>query len=362
MGMPLCRLRYRGIITLFSLMTIYIYYCVIQLAIDVYDEDKFYQVRKNNVRNLRTPSVAFNQSKVHNSTNDGNLTTVENIAHQVINCTQCEHKQEFSCRNVSDIRIFSSLGHGTTKEVFRGKYDGREMAVKMVTSKVLDVKKCLERKMFWKREECYLLANYKILKEILFVRQLQHPNILQSIGYCVRNEITSGRVVDHGVISVTELGKTFNLNKYSRLPWEQKMKTTIELLDLLDYFAHSPIGSLIMTDIKTSQFLVVGDKVKLGDMDDVSSEEKKCETSKDCYLDNRNYGIQCVGNICRGINSKFNLHYFNKKIFSLILKTAPSKSLTDETTSALNRIKHPNSTAVQIKQSLQRILLKATNP
>ncbi|XP_033127475.1 extracellular tyrosine-protein kinase PKDCC-like isoform X2 [Anneissia japonica] len=317
MGMPLCRLRYRGLITLFSLMTIYIYYCVIQLTIEAYDEDPYYQVRKNNVRNLRTSSVAFNQSKVHNSTNDVNLTTVENIAHQVINCTQCEHKQEFSCRNISDVRIISSLGHGTTKEVFRGKYDGREMAVKMVTSKVLDVKKCLERKMFWKQEECYILANYKILKEILFVRQLQHPNILQ---------------------------------------------TTIELLDLLDYFAHSPIGSLIMTDINTSQFLVVGDKVKLGDMDDVSSEEGKCETSRDCYLDNRNYGIQCVVNICRGINSKFNLHYFNKKIFSKILLTAPSTSLKDETTSALNYIKHPNSTAVQIKQSLQRILLKATNP
>ncbi|XP_071952703.1 extracellular tyrosine-protein kinase PKDCC-like [Antedon mediterranea] len=352
------RLKYRGFLTFCGIATLYIYYSMVQLTADVYYDDPYLQVKRNVARDTRTNSTINNGT---NSTSDSTIVRKSLSPIKIENCTAPQHDEEttFSCSNISNIKILKSLGHGVTKEVFLGVYDDEEVAVKMVTSKVQDVRKCLQRKKYWKEQDCYLLANYKLLKEMLFMQQLHHPNILKRIGYCVRNEKTSGHVDDHGVISVAELGSQFNPGKYKRTSWERRMTTTIELLDLLDYFAHSPLGSLMMTDMKHTQFLVVNNRVKLGDMDDVTNEEQKCKTEKECYIDKIDYGIQCVNGICKGINAKFNLHFFNSKIFSLILQSGTSASIADETRRALRHgIKHPNSTALEIKQSLQQILLK----
>ena len=104
-------------------------------------------------------------------------TSHDAVAKQVIEISQ--QPQLLSCANLSQFKRGLFLGRGFTKSVYKSTYKGEEVAVKMITSDVEDIKACLERKLYYKKEECYLYANYKLLKEITLGLQLQHRNILK---------------------------------------------------------------------------------------------------------------------------------------------------------------------------------------
>ena len=81
------------------------------------------------------------------------------------------------CEEIATLTLKRRVGRGTTKDVYSSDYGNTQVAVKMVSPKVPDIRACMRRKMFRSKEECYVYANYKILKEIALAQQLQHPNI-----------------------------------------------------------------------------------------------------------------------------------------------------------------------------------------
>ena len=84
-----------------------------------------------------------------------------------------------SCRDIESIDIKERLGRGVTKDVYRGVYKGRSVAVKMVTNKVEDIKSCWKRNKYKTWSECYVYANYKLMKEVALAMQLDHPNVVK---------------------------------------------------------------------------------------------------------------------------------------------------------------------------------------
>ncbi|XP_035685013.1 uncharacterized protein LOC118421673 [Branchiostoma floridae] len=74
-----------------------------------------------------------------------------------------------------------------------------------------------------------------------------------------------------------------------------------------------------MADMGPSQFVWVGDKVKLSDMDDVSSVEQACAVDSDCYIGHIRNLTPCVDGVCRGLNAKHNMNGAFRRIFQHIL-------------------------------------------
>ncbi|XP_066295790.1 extracellular tyrosine-protein kinase PKDCC-like [Branchiostoma lanceolatum] len=230
-----------------------------------------------------------------------------------------DESELLSCKDIDEISIIKPLGRGYTKVVELGSYRGVEVAVKRVKSFVKDVTACKAR-IEWKRHhECYLFANYKIMKEILLQNQLQHPNIIKLLGYCIRSENIAENMSEHGVVAVTELGRKFDTNVARKMAWKQRLEIAIDMADLLDYLDHSPLGSLIFPDFTANQFVWVGDKVKLQDMDDVSSVELACAVDSDCSIGHIRNLTPCVGGVCRGLNAKHNMNGAFRHVFQHIL-------------------------------------------
>ncbi|XP_078606107.1 extracellular tyrosine-protein kinase PKDCC-like [Branchiostoma floridae x Branchiostoma japonicum] len=238
------------------------------------------------------------------------MATVEPVEHEA---------KLLSCEDIAEISITRLLGRGYTKVVELGTYRGRQVAVKRVKSNVRDVTACKARMKGKRQHECYLFANYKIMKEMLLQMHLSHPNIVKLLGYCVRSENIAESLSEHGVVAVTEVGRSFNIEAARSMMWRQRLQIAIDIADLLDYLEHSPLGSLIMADMGPSQFVWVGDKVKLSDMDDVSSVEQACAVDSDCYIGHIRNLTPCVDGVCRGLNAKHNMNGAFRRIFQHIL-------------------------------------------
>ncbi|XP_022111558.1 uncharacterized protein LOC110990763 [Acanthaster planci] len=84
-----------------------------------------------------------------------------------------------ACHNIDTIDKKEHLGRGVTKEVYRGVYRGRSVALKMVTDKVEDIKACRRRNKYKRKSDCYVYANYKLVKEMALTMQVNHPNIVK---------------------------------------------------------------------------------------------------------------------------------------------------------------------------------------
>lgn len=87
--------------------------------------------------------------------------------------------QLLTCKDISRIQQGEAIGRGTTKEVFGGSYCGKDVAIKMVTPAVKDVRLCLNRRAYRSKEECYEYANYKLMKEIAYRLQLNSDRLVQ---------------------------------------------------------------------------------------------------------------------------------------------------------------------------------------
>ena len=232
----------------------------------------------------------------------------------------------FNCSNIAHIQIRHKVGQGVTKQVFLGVYKKHKVAVKMITKSSIDVKSCIAQ--FTHdgytvtdsiKRKCFDLASYKMMKELLLLQQLQHPNILKLLGFCLRSEETESlSLEDHGLILVYEFGLPFYISSVRRWPWHLRHKTALELTHLLDYLQHSPVGSLIIADFKSDHFLMKDGHIKLIDLDDLTSEEPRCkqpsEDKSPC-----SYNLQCNANKCDGFNAIHNLYNFNKLFFSKLL-------------------------------------------
>lgn len=243
----------------------------------------------------------------------------------------------FGCSDLEAVTLKRKLGHGVSKQVYLGLYEGRRIAVKMVTRNLVDVTKCLKRmtevtssSSASDRAQCHVLPNMKLMKEILLLSQLDHRNLLPLLGYCVRSEETdSTSLREHGVVAVYEYGQRFYTSSLSLWPVQLRLRTALELADLLDYLENSPLGSLRISDFKDAHFLLADDnRVKLTDLDDMNSLEPECSivpvqtpdfSERGASAASCGYSLGCIGGLCVGYNAKYNIDRMNRMFFRSLL-------------------------------------------
>ena len=222
----------------------------------------------------------------------------------------------FNCSNIHKLILKRKIGQGRTKQVFVAKNARQKVAVKMVTRDVLDVTSC-KRNPFTEKELCGKFPSMKLMKEILILQQLSHPNLLRMLGYCVRGEETDSMALKvHGVVAIHEYGLPFHLSTVHTWPLSMRISTAYDLADLLEYFQKSPLGSLRIPDLKEDHFLLCEGRVKLIDVDDVTSAEPNClgKVRRNCP-----YGVSCVDGTCTGHNARFNIDRMNRVMFKELL-------------------------------------------
>ncbi|MGH0189231.1 UNVERIFIED_CONTAM: hypothetical protein FKN15_034131 [Acipenser sinensis] len=169
------------------------------------------------------------------------------------------------CEELRSMRHFEFLGSGYTKLVLKGVLpNDTAVALKSVNPQGVDMKRCVEG--FGDVEGCYRLVSYKLIKEIVLLQRLQHPNVV---------------------------------------------KVCMSLVKLLHYLASSPLGSVCLLDFQPRQFVVVDGELKLSDIDDAVAGELSCREDRDCMLQfpTRNFSSACSADgQCRGMNEKRNLY------------------------------------------------------
>ncbi|CAH1406426.1 unnamed protein product [Nezara viridula] len=88
--------------------------------------------------------------------------------HQLLNCTSLEE--------VTDLEWVAS---GWTKAVYRGRLRGRDIAVKTVNLDGHDIESCLARPEAPSLARCYRRTSAKILRELILLQELDHPNVIK---------------------------------------------------------------------------------------------------------------------------------------------------------------------------------------
>nr|XP_033791549.1 extracellular tyrosine-protein kinase PKDCC isoform X2 [Geotrypetes seraphini] len=227
------------------------------------------------------------------------------------------------CGDLGDATDVRYLGSGYTKAVFKAVLNGTAwVALKSVDFGGHDIENCLRR--FGAMGDCYRLASYKLVKEMILLRRLQHPNILQLYGYCYQdsNEISDA------LTTIMELGAPLEMIQLLQTSWEDRFRICLSLVRLLHYLAHSPLGSVSLLDFRPRQFVIVDGELKVTDMDDASTEEESCSRNSDCFMEfpARNFTLPCsVEGRCQSMNEKRNLYNAYRFFFTYLLPhSAPS--------------------------------------
>ena len=252
----------------------------------------------------------------------------------------------FNCSNIHIINLQSKIGHGASKQTFKGSFRGMPIAVKMVTRHQKEFKTCIDAingsdtKKIAERAKCFVHPTMKIMKEILLLEQLNHPGFVKLLGYCVRSEESdTSDLSERGVVSVFELGQKLMLGNVQLTTWQERIRHSINLADFLHYLEHSPLGSLVVRDFKEDHFLMVGKRIKMIDLDDVDNVEPSC----DDYLayhhhdyvktsqTSCDFSLPCNQGLCIGFNAKHNLKHMNTLFFKhLLYPNMFPKSICDE--------------------------------
>ena len=303
-------------------------------------------------------------------------------------------RYKYNCSNIGQIKIRHKLGHGVTKQVYLGIFGDEQVAVKMVTRNVIDVTSCLKSiheenehhtvhldndKPDRDKGKCFVFPNMKLMKEILIMEQINHPNLMTMLGYCVRNEETeSTSLQEHGVIAVYEYGMRFYVNSLSAWSLRNRLKAALELTSLLYYLQYSPLGSLRVSDFKDNHFLLINNRIKLIDLDDLTSLEPSCAIPQSYpsarldYKENKqsdtnmltnvpdvkrlcHYGLSCQGGICPGHNAKYNLDNMNRVLFKYLLGLEHNLDVDTQIIGSLISLKHDLD---RLKVSAKQIMVR----
>ncbi|XP_042332889.1 LOW QUALITY PROTEIN: extracellular tyrosine-protein kinase PKDCC [Sceloporus undulatus] len=225
-------------------------------------------------------------------------------------------------RNVTDVHY---LGSGYTKAVYKARLNGSlSVALKGVDFAGHDVARCLQ--LYRALEDCYRLASYKVLKEMVLLHRLRHNNVLQLYGYCYQDS----NDISNTLTAITELGSPLEMIQLLQTSWEDRFRICFSLVQLLHYLAHSPLGSVTLLDFRPRQFVIVDGELKVTDLDDASTEETSCISSRDCFMEfpARNFTLPCtVEGKCQNMNEKRNLYNAYRFFFTYLLPHSAPSSL-----------------------------------
>lgn len=292
---------------------------------------------------------------VLNENDIGNLSSLETyIEFEPGGGWSNDNNSYMSCQDISQISLIDVLGRGTTKESFLGRIRGEDVCVKMVTSAVTDIRSCIHRQLS-SEKKCNMLANYKLVKEIGLLLQLKHHSIIKMRGFCIRSEAMTGKLADHGVVSVTELGNKVTPYRLKEMSWQSRLQAAVDIASLMDYLHRSPLGSLRIADFKQSQFIFVDGRIKLADLDDLTIEERPCRTDRDCYILDEPAKIRCTKGVCSGINTKANMLLATVELLQHLF-TQPPSSVSDDTRRLIHELNEKKLTTEQLKRKVKQIV------
>lgn len=242
-----------------------------------------------------------------------------------------------SCKNIDSLRISSSFRAGKKKFVDRAYVPDKGVEVIMKSqANDLDIKvKCLQS--VYDNDKCSKMGNYVLLREILWFSILKHDGIADLLGYCVRGDRIDSTVHKKGVIILTEPGVPVMPSTFGVMRFKERLKHARQLSELLHYLEHHPLGSLALTNTYSSDFVIVDDKLKLVDLDDVVFEEKTCQFNSDCKVPGASQvKVMCSkAGQCENRNAKLNLKKMGPLMFESMLNNAPTGY-----TSEVNKLRH----------------------
>ncbi|XP_075269026.1 extracellular tyrosine-protein kinase PKDCC [Opisthocomus hoazin] len=229
------------------------------------------------------------------------------------------------CRDIRDVSGVQYLGSGYTKAVYKAVLNRTlAVALKAVDFGGHDIAHCVRR--FSALGDCYRLAAYKIVKEMVLLQRLRHANVLQLYGYCYQD---SNDIPDT-LTTITELGSPLEMIQLLQTSWEDRFRICLSLVRLLHYLAHSPLGSVTLLDFRPRQFVIVDGELKVTDLDDASIEENSCTSNSDCFMEfpARNFTLPCsVEGRCQNMNEKRNLYNAYRFFFTYLLPHSAPSSL-----------------------------------
>ncbi|XP_054836858.1 extracellular tyrosine-protein kinase PKDCC [Eublepharis macularius] len=229
------------------------------------------------------------------------------------------------CRDISNVSDVHYLGSGYTKAVYKAVLNrSLAVALKSVDFGGHDIDHCV--KVYGALEDCYRLASYKIIKEMVLLERLRHPHVLQLYGYCYQDS----NDISDTLTTITELGSPLEMIQLLQTSWEDRFRICFSLVRLLHYLAHSPLGSVTLLDFRPRQFVIVDGELKVTDLDDASTEETSCTSNRDCFMEfpARNFTLPCsVEGKCQSMNEKRNLYNAYRFFFTYLLPHSAPASL-----------------------------------
>uniref|UniRef100_A0A8C1WLZ7 Extracellular tyrosine-protein kinase PKDCC n=1 Tax=Cyprinus carpio TaxID=7962 RepID=A0A8C1WLZ7_CYPCA len=224
-------------------------------------------------------------------------------------------KTDIGCEELSGIKAVDFLGSGYTKTVLKAVLSqGLFVALKSVNHQGTDMRLCMED--FQDSQGCLELVSFKLRKEIVLLRRLQHPNIVELKGQCQDSTLVGG------ITAVLEQGMPLQMIQLLQSPWEERFRVCLGLVRLLQYLSRSPLGSVALLDFQPRQFVMVSGELKLTDLDDASIQEPACQEDSDCQLQFplRNFTLRCSpSRICEGLNEMRNLYNAYRYFFTYLL-------------------------------------------
>ncbi|XP_033104759.1 extracellular tyrosine-protein kinase PKDCC-like [Anneissia japonica] len=176
------------------------------------------QEKRNRTKYIRVDSTSLHLPKHLLPLKKSSNTWFSNNASQMLHC-----------EDILEISLVKRIGKGTTKEVWKATYQQKEVAVKLVSKSVDDIRTCMKRVQAdeEERRRCYTYANYKLMKEISLLLDLQHSNIIKILGYCIlQDESIFGD--DHSIVSVVEIGERITRKKVLGMSWTKRMQVRIK--------------------------------------------------------------------------------------------------------------------------------------
>ena len=210
-----------------------------------------------------------------------------------------DKKYAINCSNINEIQLGEFLGKGARKTVHLGIFRGMKVAVKTISSD--QIKDCQDNSKN-KFESCRNFLTMMALNEIILHSQLSHPGLIQLLGYCVRDvlstPIASQPIHKQSVVSVFEYAAVFEHNR--TLPFVNRLQYAIDLCDVLDYLSRSPLGSLYIPDFARHNVMIHGGHLKFSDIEGLSAKEPLCTANKPC-----GGNVTCdEDGVCSGYNAQ----------------------------------------------------------
>ncbi len=210
-----------------------------------------------------------------------------------------------NCANIDSIKLVRLLGSGYHKKTYLGEYGpGTKVAVKMVNTSPSGRPDDDHIKMF--------------LKEILFLQELKHHNILKLLGFCIRGgKFSNESLKGEGALAVYEYGEEVHRNTsfFKNMPLSQRLDIALAIIDLFIYLENSPLGSMAMFDTGIHHFLWNNNTLKMIDLTG-NWQEPSCQSRDNARCE---FNLTCVDGFCVGYNAKSNMVEVRKLLYQRLL-------------------------------------------